>query len=182
MWRLLALRQAAPDVFRFGSYVPLEVHGQRRENALAFARHFENEWAVVIVPRLCLQMIDRDSSLAADFQFPTDWGDTHVFLPADAGQTFRNVLTERFLWTSDLLSRETMEMDSVAALHSRRGLGPRTPFEQLATSAESATALLQDHSASEGIVYLREVLKPWPFAVLFSCAHLALDEGAGRSS
>jgi len=51
-WRLLQLRQAQPDLFRCGSYVPLAVEGAAADHALAFARVHERQAVLVVTTRL----------------------------------------------------------------------------------------------------------------------------------
>jgi (1->4)-alpha-D-glucan 1-alpha-D-glucosylmutase len=69
-WRLLALRQRWPALFRHGSYEPLEVRGERARHVIAFARRHDNRALVVIVVRLFARLGD------------AGWGDTCVLLPA----------------------------------------------------------------------------------------------------
>ncbi|MDN8613585.1 malto-oligosyltrehalose synthase [Variovorax ginsengisoli] len=69
-WRLLALRQRWPALFRHGSYEPLEVRGERADHVIAFARRHDDRALVVIVARLFARLGD------------TGWGDTCVQLPA----------------------------------------------------------------------------------------------------
>jgi (1->4)-alpha-D-glucan 1-alpha-D-glucosylmutase len=69
-WRLLALRQRWPALFRHGSYEPLEVRGERARHVIAFARRHDNRALVVIVVRLFARLGD------------AGWGDTCVMLPA----------------------------------------------------------------------------------------------------
>ena len=64
----LAVRRRHPDVFRGGSYVPLEATGSKAEHVVAFQRGSE---IVAVAPRLCLSLGDR----------PEDWADTAIALP-----------------------------------------------------------------------------------------------------
>jgi (1->4)-alpha-D-glucan 1-alpha-D-glucosylmutase len=72
-WRLLALRQRWPALFRHGSYEPLEVRGERAGHVIAFARRHDDRALVVIVVRLFARLGD------------AGWGDTCVQLPAGLG-------------------------------------------------------------------------------------------------
>jgi (1->4)-alpha-D-glucan 1-alpha-D-glucosylmutase len=49
---LLRVRRAHPDLFRRGSYEPVEVLGERAEHAFAFLRRHEEAALLVVVPRL----------------------------------------------------------------------------------------------------------------------------------
>jgi (1->4)-alpha-D-glucan 1-alpha-D-glucosylmutase len=71
--RLLRFRREHPDLFRQGNYLPLTVTGPFAESCVAFARVHENEWIVVLVPRL-----------SARVGFPPigdKWKETAVDLP-----------------------------------------------------------------------------------------------------
>ncbi|HEX9374657.1 MAG TPA: malto-oligosyltrehalose synthase [Actinomycetota bacterium] len=85
----LRLRRAHPQLFARGSYLPLEVTGRRRANALAFARRRGRSWAVAIVPR-------HVAGLARGGRFPVraaSWPATVAHLPAGAPERWTNVLT-----------------------------------------------------------------------------------------
>ncbi|HEU5174735.1 MAG TPA: malto-oligosyltrehalose synthase [Gemmatimonadaceae bacterium] len=49
---LLRVRRAHPDLFRRGSYEPVEILGERAEHAFAFLRRHEETALLVVVPRL----------------------------------------------------------------------------------------------------------------------------------
>lgn len=51
--RVLDARQAHPQLFQRGAYLPLTVHGRHADKVLAFARLGEDARAIVVVPRLC---------------------------------------------------------------------------------------------------------------------------------
>ncbi|HEY2257603.1 MAG TPA: malto-oligosyltrehalose synthase, partial [Variovorax sp.] len=80
IWRLLTLRRSLPDLFRDGSYLPLEVQGARSDHLIAFLRRHEDRSLVVIAVRLfaVLEGAGRPAPGA-----PSVWGDTRVLLPPD---------------------------------------------------------------------------------------------------
>ncbi len=81
----LSFRRANAALFSEGDYVPLEVVGRHAERVLAFARRYEDTWAVAVVPRL-----------VAGLGFPPlgdIWRDTAVLLPESASGTWLNVFT-----------------------------------------------------------------------------------------
>ena len=77
--RILAIRAAQPQLFRHGAYVPLEVEGEHADRVLAFARRYEGDYLITVVPRIV-------SALLGDSQQPLvpaqRWGDTRVRLPS----------------------------------------------------------------------------------------------------
>ena len=88
----LAARKANPELFAEGDYLALEVEGQCAEQVIAFARRYQNEWLVVIIPRLAAQLLG-DQQIP---QIPADaWGDTQVILPSGFAHTgdFKNLFS-----------------------------------------------------------------------------------------
>ena len=86
--QLLQLRKKASALFLQGAYIPLAVQGTQIKSVFAFARHFENQWLIVLVPRLV-------ASLSTDHGWGNqDWGNTRLMLPPQcpAGE-FTNVLS-----------------------------------------------------------------------------------------
>lgn len=76
--RTLELRRQHPQLFRHGSYQPLQVLGQRAGQVLAFLREYRQQRALVLVPV-------RVAGLLGDSPLPhldaALWGDTRVQLP-----------------------------------------------------------------------------------------------------
>jgi (1->4)-alpha-D-glucan 1-alpha-D-glucosylmutase len=56
LYKTLNFRRAHPNLFAQGTYRPLTVSGARRDHVVTFARRFENEWALVAVPRLVIKL------------------------------------------------------------------------------------------------------------------------------
>ena len=77
--RILAIRAAQPQLFRHGAYIALEVEGEHAEHIVAFARRYEGDYLVTVVPRTV-------SGLLGDSDLPLvpaeRWGDTRVRLPS----------------------------------------------------------------------------------------------------
>ncbi|NTJ66556.1 malto-oligosyltrehalose synthase [Agrobacterium rhizogenes] len=101
---VLRYRRDHPLMFVDGHYLPLKTSGERAANLLAFARVYEQEIAITVVPRL----IDGHSS---DF-----WSDTAVIVPQDLRAQMRNLLTDRPLTGGDLLAAQLFEDHPVAIL------------------------------------------------------------------
>jgi (1->4)-alpha-D-glucan 1-alpha-D-glucosylmutase len=87
--RALQARRRDPELFRDGTYIPLDVVGPRARHVVAFARLRENRLAICVAPRLCAAIVgDRDA-----------WNDTYVTLPDEVaeqiqGGVLRDVFTE----------------------------------------------------------------------------------------
>lgn len=94
-WRLLQTRQQWPELFAGGEYHALEVQGSRAEHVIAFARREDQQWLVVVTPRLPAGLVS-GAQLFSDHDQPTVvsphafsgelWGDTTVHLPEGAPQ------------------------------------------------------------------------------------------------
>ncbi|HWH89572.1 MAG TPA: malto-oligosyltrehalose synthase [Pseudomonas sp.] len=76
---VLNLRTAHSELFRRGSYQPLQVLGSQAHNVLAFAREHEDQLAIVIVPVRCATLLENSALPRVD---ALRWGDTRVVLPS----------------------------------------------------------------------------------------------------
>jgi len=110
----LNFRRQHQDLFRLGSYRPLQVTRGREEHVVAFAREHEGEAAIVAVPRLSLTLMKgrEEAPIGAV------WGDTELILPSQAiGRQLRNIFTGETLASSESLScREVFGAFPVALL------------------------------------------------------------------
>lgn len=77
--KLLHARRADPELFGSGEYIPLRAAGRREANVIAFARHCDGRWALIVTGRFYSQALD--------------WTDTWLELPAGVPSSWRNVLT-----------------------------------------------------------------------------------------
>jgi len=57
-WRSLQARRSHPDLFRFGDYRPLLVTGPLAEHFIAYRRTFHKTYAIIIVPRDQVQLLN----------------------------------------------------------------------------------------------------------------------------
>lgn len=90
-WRLLGQRCKATELFRDGSYVPLEAQGTKAEHVLAYARRQGNRTLVVIAGRLFAKLLGEAGKLPLGEQA---WADTTVEAAGLAdGSQFENALT-----------------------------------------------------------------------------------------
>ncbi|NIF18465.1 malto-oligosyltrehalose synthase [Pantoea sp. Cy-639] len=76
--QVLDCRQAHPELFRRGAYLPLEVRGRHADKVLAFARLGDGERAVVVVPRLASALLGNAVTPMIPAQ---NWDDTRLLLP-----------------------------------------------------------------------------------------------------
>jgi (1->4)-alpha-D-glucan 1-alpha-D-glucosylmutase len=91
----LSFRRDHGAIFLEGDYLPLEASGALKEHVCAFARVQEDEWVVVVVPRMVAGLVVPD-------EFPirqSVWGRSAVSLPATEAAEWRNLLTGERLET-----------------------------------------------------------------------------------
>jgi (1->4)-alpha-D-glucan 1-alpha-D-glucosylmutase len=77
----LAVRRDYPDLFAFGEYIPLTIEGERTDHVISFARHYENEFAIVAVPRKVQGLMNHDTAEPKGRMPQIDWHDTRIVLP-----------------------------------------------------------------------------------------------------
>jgi (1->4)-alpha-D-glucan 1-alpha-D-glucosylmutase len=89
--RALECRSAAPEVFRSGAYVPLEIAGRYAAHVCAFARIRSDQAVVVAVPRLTARLTGSGSRFPLGKEI---WDDTVVAAPATLPPgPYRNLYT-----------------------------------------------------------------------------------------
>ena len=76
--QVLALRKAQPELFRNGTYTPLEVVGQHAERVVAFCREHQGKRLLVVVPRWSHYLLENGVYPQINAQV---WGDTRLKLP-----------------------------------------------------------------------------------------------------
>lgn len=92
----LKLRQQNAGLFVCGTYEGLEAEGAQSHHVLAFARHFEDQWCIVVVPRhyarLTLSLRSKPVSPSPDM-----WQTTTLNLPIGSPHRWREVLSGQSL-------------------------------------------------------------------------------------
>lgn len=83
---LLAIRAKYSEVFTSGKYVPLKVKGKYKQHILAYARHYQQQWIVTIIP-LHLPVIK--ANIAEE---PINWASTRIVLPEGMPESYYNEL------------------------------------------------------------------------------------------
>jgi malto-oligosyltrehalose synthase/4-alpha-glucanotransferase len=76
--RLLQLRAKRVQNFINGDYVPLKISGKHADKVIAFARVYNAEWIVTVIP----------------IRPEADWKDTYLHLPDEAPVSYENIFTE----------------------------------------------------------------------------------------
>lgn len=101
--QLLRMRRECKDIFSSGDYQPLHVSGTFADHVIAFCRRFDNQVAIIVVPRLPYQLAastntqpssHNDSLHLRDF-IGDVWKDTAIELDSTMPQEFTETLTGR---------------------------------------------------------------------------------------
>ena len=87
-WTGLQLRRQNPGLFMGGDYVPVEVSGPLADHVIAFARHYQDRWALFVTTRFFRHLVQPGL-----LPVGTMWNDTMLALPAAAPTTWQNILT-----------------------------------------------------------------------------------------
>jgi (1->4)-alpha-D-glucan 1-alpha-D-glucosylmutase len=88
--KALSLRSKWDDLFGQGDYSPVSASGSHAKHVIAYARSWQDSRMIVVVPRLCVQL------LRNHLQLPTGagvWGDTAIEVPDEAQVSFQHVFT-----------------------------------------------------------------------------------------
>ncbi|HEX4415439.1 MAG TPA: malto-oligosyltrehalose synthase [Lacipirellulaceae bacterium] len=92
----LNLRRDLPNVFTFGEYIPLTATGAEAEHVLAFARRWENQTAICVVPRHFYRLTAGKNSNRGATGSPTaDWKDTQLILPDEFANDWKCRLSNK---------------------------------------------------------------------------------------
>ena len=87
--RALRLRAEQEDLFRSGSYTPLQCEREKQEHVIAFARSLNHAAVVVAVPRLAFTLMRGEQRMPLG----DAWGAAEIPLPPQSPTEFDNVFT-----------------------------------------------------------------------------------------
>ncbi|MFH1778155.1 MAG: malto-oligosyltrehalose synthase [Candidatus Omnitrophota bacterium] len=90
VYQALKARNKGRDIFQKGEYFPLSIEGTYKYNIIAFARRYENNWAISVVPRFLTGIIKE-----GEVPFSTVWRDTQIILPEDAPKNWQDIFTNQ---------------------------------------------------------------------------------------
>lgn len=116
---ILNFRKKREKIFRKGDYTPLETKGLKERNLIVFARSFEDESIITIVPRLVYDMISDETPLPLG---ENSWEDTQIIVPEDyTGFNWKDVLTgQEFSFSQTHLDvKNILNKFPIAVLHTK---------------------------------------------------------------
>ncbi|HEX2971813.1 MAG TPA: malto-oligosyltrehalose synthase [Tepidisphaeraceae bacterium] len=110
-WQALHCRQRHAELFTIGDYIPLDAIGPRQSNLFAFARHRDEQWALVVVPRLFTCLTPGPQALPLGHE---TWREMMLRLPREMAKVrSRNVLTGEELVVKDDRGQLGVELATV---------------------------------------------------------------------
>ncbi|MEH1821912.1 MAG: malto-oligosyltrehalose synthase [Nostoc sp.] len=98
--QLLQARTNFVSLFQDGDYLPLELQGTYANHIIAFARREGNQTAIAIAPRFLTSLIQPGDNPLGE----SVWQDTHLQLPPGTPHTWKNVITQEPLQSTETLS------------------------------------------------------------------------------
>ena len=114
---LSKLREMYPLMFQKGSYRPLEINGKFRKHIISFARNYENQWLITIIPRFLTDLISSDA-----YPFGEKvWDNINISLPENSVLVWKDIFTEqRITANNTLFIRDALKYFPVASLYSEK--------------------------------------------------------------
>ncbi|MEZ2223427.1 malto-oligosyltrehalose synthase [Rhizobium sp. RCC_161_2] len=109
---VLQYRNERPQLFLDGLYQPLDVIGRRQDNLVAFARHYEDQTAITIAPRL----LGDYAASGMDNGGPDFWQDTTVLAPPWLRGPKRDLLTGKPVDAGDIAAASILADYPVSVL------------------------------------------------------------------
>lgn len=107
----LNYRRANASLFLDGEYVPLESQGNKKDHVCAFARIYQDQAVVAVVPRLVAGLMPdgKTPPIGSDV-----WGDTWVTVPSwRSASRYRNIFTGEVLSTTATDDRQTLPLAQI---------------------------------------------------------------------
>jgi (1->4)-alpha-D-glucan 1-alpha-D-glucosylmutase len=101
----LQLRKEKPDLFLKGDYIPLTIQGSLERHVIAFARKWNEDWAITVVGRFL-----------NDNLIHGQWAETNLILPQGICKCWKNVLTGEMREIKDQIPLNDLLKDFPLAL------------------------------------------------------------------
>ena len=115
--KALMERRENQELFEHGEYQPLKISGRKDEEFLAFARHNEKQWYVVVIPVLVTEIFEEKEFKPFEKVMQDHW----LSLPKDAPVKWENVFTGEKLKAEDsFLLKDLFKEFPVAFLKAQR--------------------------------------------------------------
>ena len=108
LFAMLTYRRSQSELFSNGTYVPLDILGERKDHVCAFARIEQDQAVVVAVPRLVARLCPDAARPPVGTEI---WADSWMTVPSWSARThYRNLLTGESLTPSLLEGRHVLSL------------------------------------------------------------------------
>jgi len=112
IWTALNHRKGNATLYQDGAYRSLEAEGDLKANVVAFARHREGRYVLVVAPRLVAGLMGEDARTPPIGR--AAWGETRLILPDAAGaRRWRNLLTDTVIDARDADGHPALDLADV---------------------------------------------------------------------
>lgn len=103
--KLLGIRRKNRKLFEHGAYIPLTVKGPNRKHLVSFCRRKDASSAIAIIPRFL-------TNLTTPLKIPPSdvWKDTYISLPTNAPGNWREVFTNKTVYSKMLANGKGLYM------------------------------------------------------------------------
>ncbi|MBU1862321.1 MAG: malto-oligosyltrehalose synthase [Candidatus Omnitrophica bacterium] len=98
--RIVHARKKYEKLFQNGSYVPLTAEGECKDSVVAFARNYEKQWAIIVIPRFLSKIVKEGEFPLGEFV----WKNTRIVLPENMPGTMIDVVTSQKVETRNTIS------------------------------------------------------------------------------
>ncbi|WP_242917509.1 malto-oligosyltrehalose synthase [Pontibacter liquoris] len=100
LYKVLHVRLQWPDLFEEGEYIPVSITGKYSRHLFAYARRYQKQWCLVVVPRLLVELISNEELPLGE----KVWQDTALVLPPDAPAQWHHALDNTTLHANGSLA------------------------------------------------------------------------------
>ncbi|MEW6417659.1 MAG: malto-oligosyltrehalose synthase [Nitrospirota bacterium] len=111
IYKALNYRKKNRELFERGEYLPLEIMGQKAENACAFIRRIGNNRVIIVTPRFFTRLMSRPDDLPFGEHV---WSDTFIVVPvAEPGAKYNNIFTGEVLTAREYRDATALHLSEV---------------------------------------------------------------------
>ncbi|NLE02951.1 MAG: hypothetical protein GX640_24035 [Fibrobacter sp.] len=89
IYRCNKARQDRPELFQNAAYIPITFSGKYKEHCIGFARKYEEQWAITVVPKFLTSLIKENQQPLSQ----KIWEDTVLRLPSSSPPVWYNAIT-----------------------------------------------------------------------------------------
>ncbi len=107
----LLARNEFPQIFNEGKYTPLQIEGKFKENIIAYARNFENQYCIIVAPRFLTKIIKETELPLGEI-----WEDTKIKIPLEISSLENYFTKEKITAKENIFVKDILKELPVALL------------------------------------------------------------------